>query len=331
MLTLNKIKYIGSIQKIFVILLCCVFYGFNSIKANALFTREYQKNLSIGAYKQTYNSDIYLLAEAGYTAYSWSSTLGTAILGYEQYDAVGTVLPNQIGIQLKGKNNYFVRVGLGFHTEKSNFRHELYFKWYSILSKPIGFEGYSIGITDATTGNTTTYNYCNLYGRNIVNGGMYASIYKIMYGLNYDFQNAFKLLKLKWDIYIGVGFGIAIINSGIYANSQINSTSNQLADGTINYTYTYQNNNVKDVDKAEKNSVLHQKSIGIAYSASIGTICNLSQSFAFTMAVNFDATTRPLLTTKFKKISSNQYSKTHLEYNISISMGLLMKAFEIRD
>ena len=331
MLTLNTKKYNQSLKTIFFVLSFGIFYCLIAQNSNALFTREYQKNLSIGAYKQTYNSDIYLLAEFGYTMYSWTPTFGTAMLGHQQYDPFSILISNQFATKTKGKNNYIVKVGAGFHTEKSNFRHELYFKWYSILSKPIGIDGATVSITDTNTATTNDYSYQNLNGVNVVSAGVYGNVYKIMYGLNYDFQNAFKLLKLKWDIYVGASIGIAIIKSGLYANSQIIQTSQPTNDNTIAYVSTYQNNNVNGIDKAEKYSFVNQKTFGIAYGASIGTICNLSQSFAFTMAVNFDATTRPLLTTKFKKISSNQYSKTHLEYNISISMGLLMKAFEIRD
>jgi hypothetical protein len=40
----------------------------------------------------------------------------------------------------------------------------------------------------------------------------------------YNFQNAFNLFTVDWDVYLGIGAGLAIIRAGIYSTSKVNET-----------------------------------------------------------------------------------------------------------
>ena len=318
---LNKFdkKIFGIVA--FILYFCCINSG-----ATALFSRDYQKALSIGAYKRMYTSDIYFLTEVGLTLYNANSNISTALLGNNNLASYTNDIPNEINKTLKGRYTYYIKAGVGFNSENSNFRHELYFQWYSFASK-------SVNTSQATTeligknGTIDTYNYALIKDVLATSIGMYGTIYKIMYGLNYDFRNVFNLLKMDWDLYIGFGFGLAIIYTGIYAGGELIQKVDQ--NGVITDT-TYKDNKVNSATDAKNNRIDKQSSLGIAYSANIGTIINISQVFAATIGFSFNATTKPLLTTSFKSISNVEGVKSHLEYNVALNLGILVKAFEIR-
>ena len=317
----NKIsrKIIGIFA--FLLYLC-----FNHIEANALFARDYQKALSIGAYKRMYTSDIYIITEVGLTLYNANSNIATALLGNSNLPSYANYLQDDISKTLKGRYTYYIKAGLGFNSENSNFRHELYFQWYSFASKSINMSQATTEII--TNGITNTYNYALINDTLATSVGMYGTIYKIMYGLNYDFRNVFNLLKMDWDLYIGFGFGLAIIYSGIYAGGEIQQKLD--ANGAITGE-TYKDNKVNSATDASKYKIVKQSSLGLAYSVHIGTIVNISQSFAANIGFSFNATTKPLLTTSFKTISGASGVKSHLEYNAALNLGILIKAFEIRN
>ena len=292
--------------------------------ADAFFTQNYKKKIKYGAFKQTYTADVYLGVRAGFILKTFTPNITTMML--QNTTALNnyiSVIPNQIQNKTSGNYTYSVGVDIGLHTKNSRLRHEINFEWYGIASEGVPLSG---------GGEFLNSSYAIIAGRNIASMGVYANIYKFMYGAYFDFENAFELFKTKWDAFVGLGGGLAIVSGGTYVDSEIttaNNNNNINAEGVEVANGGYVKNNVSLASDAEKYRLDKSKALAVAYHFKIGAIANLSQSFAASVAIGFGATSRPLFTTKFKPIDKVDGAKSHLEYHIKLEIGILLKAIEV--
>ena len=231
------------------------------------------------------------------------------------------MMPNMMTKKTSSSYAYSVNVDIGLHVEDSKFRHELNFEWYGISSGQLAIQN-----GNDITLNGKSYGYIDYNNKMISSIGTYADVYKLLYSLHYGFENAFNLLKVKWDIFLSIGAGLAFIDGGTYIGSEIKRNS---SGGNETASYSYQDNKISDTIKAKKNVLTKAKSFGVGYKVKIGMIANVSQSFATYIDLSFSGTSRPLFTTKFSSISKPNGVKSHLEYHIAVEFGMLLKAFEI--
>ena len=308
-----------------------VFFEF-CYNANAFFTEDYKKQMLYGAFKKKNNAVMYIGIRAGFLVKTWAPNLITMISpNSNAVERYLSQIPNKLYNKTSGNYSYSVGVDFGFHMDGSNFRHELNFEWYGMVGKTIGLNGYVSEIND------TEYNYAPLSGRLVSSIGSYADIYRIGYGIYYNFENAFKMMNAKWDVFVGLGAGIAIVNGGTYVGSEIErKTASSISideDGnqvqTNVTTYEYTENDVIFSTNASKYRLTKSKALAVAYQGKIGVLANISQSFAASVSLAFGATSRPLFTTKFKYIDKQKGMRSHLEYHIALEIGILLKAFSI--
>ena len=281
-------------------------------ESNAFFTEDYKKKMLYGAFKRRSNADIYLGVRAGFLVKTWTPNVITTISSNS--DAMNeylTQIPNSVYRKTSDNYTYSVGVDIGLHTEGSNFRHEINFEWYGISSDKIGVDGNIMNI------NGTEYSYQNISGTSLSKIGIYADIYRIGYRINYDFEHAFKMMNTDWDVFVGLGVGMAIVNGGTYVGGEI-TTDNQYEENDVNFS-----------TDASKYRLIKAFAFAIAYNCNIGVLANISQSFAATVGMSFGATSRPLFTTKFRYIDKQNGMQSHLEYHIAFEIGILLKAHSI--
>ena len=291
-------------------------------QANAFFTQNYKKQMLYGAFKQSYNTDLYLGVRIGFLLHPWTPNITTAVSPKnEELNSYTSIIPDLATKKTTGSWAYSVGVDIGLHVENSKFRHEMNFEWYGVSST-----SRHISSNDEIVVNGNSYNYAIINNKMIASIGTYADIYKVGYSLHYNFENAFSLLKANWDVFLSIGAGFAFINGGTYIGSEIKRNSSS---ETSTSSYTRSDNKVSDTTQAKKNILTKTKSFGVACNAKVGIIANISQSFAASLALSFGATSRPLLTTKFSSIPKSNGVRSLLEYHIAIEIGMLLKAFEI--
>ena len=289
--------------------------------ADAFFTENYKKNILYGAFKKQRMADVYFHLQAGFVLRMWGPNLSTAIMsnGETLNIYVDTLGENVVNNSLSSKYTYSIDFAIGLAVHKSRFRHEIGFTWYTLASELMQLTGNTVFI------NGTEYSFASLRGQYISKIGVYSDVYKIMYRLNLDIRDAFGFLKTKWDVYFGIGAGLAIIKGGSYVGEKI--VANQsTGEGATNYSVV--SNNVS-VNKASKYSLDKEISLGVGYVFEVGMIANLSQSFAASVAMSFEGVSRPLLTSKFRTIDSFSGAYKCLDYHIALKVGILMKAFDV--
>ena len=298
--------------------------------AMAFFTENHRRNLQYGVFKNTYSADIYFNVLAGFIVKTWTPTFATILSPDKDILAsYATALPEQIGRKTSNMYTFSVAVNLGLRTLYSHIRHEIGFQWYRVGSNPITL------INDdnrSYTINETSYSYVALNGKAVHTAGMYADVYHLMYSVYYDFENAFSLFRTKWDVYIGLGAGFALIKGGIYAGKVIEKSQAETVDenGMMNVTtnYSLTNNDIK-ITKLSDYKLNSTTAFGVGFQVTLGALANLSQSFATSVAVSFEGTSRPLLTNHFKAINKVEGVNALLEYHVALKIGLFLKAFEI--
>ncbi len=306
------------------LIVCVFFLTFltNPFKvADAFFTENYKKNILYGAFKKQKTADVYFHMQAGFVLKMWGPNLSTSLMANNNtlntyVDAIGE---NKINQSLSPKYTYSIDVAIGLATHGSRFRHEIGFTWYSLATDVLQLDGYS------STINGTEYSFAPLNGQYISKLGAYSDVYKIMYKLNVDFRDVFSLLKTKWDVYFGIGAGMAIIEGGSYVGEKIEATQTE---ETATTTYSVVSRNVSTTN-ASKYSLNKELSFGVGYAVELGMIANLSQSFAASVAFSFEGVSRPLLTNRFKTIDGFSGAYKHLDYHIGLKVGILMKAFDV--
>ena len=213
-------RILGKILSAVVLSVC--FVAHNSQPAQAFFTENYKKNLNYGVFKKAYNTELYIGVNASFLMKTWMPNITTTVMGSEKWlNAFNSAVPGYMTKSPISKYSYGLGMSIGLHSCGSNFRHELMFEWYSILSKtmqlkggeelPTSREGETIQATKIGEG----------YYKDI---GVYSHIYRVTYNMYYNFQNAFNLFNTDWDIYLGVGAGLAIVRAGIYSTSKIRET-----------------------------------------------------------------------------------------------------------
>ena len=277
--------------------------------ANAFFTEEYKKNILYGAFKKTYNTDLYLGIHSGFIVKTWTPNIITAISpNSNNVGMYSAAVPSSLDKKTSGRYTYSVGIDIGLHSSKSNFRHEINFEWYGIASKALNFN------QNVSTIGGKQYGYAEINGKNISSLGTYADIYKFGYSMYYNFENILKMLGTKWDIFLGAGAGMALVNGGTYINSEILKSS-------------YKDYKISSTKSAIKNRFTKSKAFAVAYHCKIGLLANISQSFAASVGLSFGATSRPLIATNFKSINKLNGMGSHLEYHIAMEIGLLLKAF----
>ena len=309
------------------ILFCCI----NINNANAFFTDDYKQNTLYGAFKQVNNADIYLGLNVGFMAKTWTPNISTMLTpNSEEIAHYNDVLADQMFLKTSDYYTYYIGIIFGLHHQNSRIRHEIEFDWYGIISKPIKITGDDM-LTK--TIDDVAYNYKVLDNNQVISLGIYSNIYRLMYNIYVGMDNVFTFLNVKWDIFFGIGAGFAITSGGTYAGEQITNKSNgseENANANENKNdYEYKNNDISTAATVGESKLFSSTNFGIAYQTKVGVLSNISQSFGLSISLVFGATSRPLLTTKFKYIDKIEGSNTHLEYHIGIEIGVLLKAFEL--
>ena len=302
----------------------------HSNSAMAFFTENYRRNLQYGVFKNTYSADIYLNVLAGFIVKTWTPTFATILSPDSDLLATyASEIPDQIGKKTSNLYTFSVAINLGLRTLQSHIRHEVGLQWYRIGSNETTLsnsENKSYAINGAS------YNYASLGGKAVHTAGMYADVYHLMYSIYYDFENAFSLFRTKWDVYIGLGAGFALIKGGIYAGKVIERSQvetigeNGAPNTTTNYSLTENDTSITKLSNYKLNSTT---AFGVGFQVTLGALANLSQSFAASVAISFEGTSRPILTNHFKAINKVDGVNALLEYHIALKLGLFLKAFEI--
>ena len=290
-----------------------------SSMAYAFFADEYKKQILYGAFKKAPQSTVYLSAGAGFLLKSWTPNLSTVLMTNPNTLSLyaNSISEQMLSKATKGRYTYSINFAIGLHMDKSSFRHEIGFNWHTMAS-------HTFALNDQQA--------VNIDNRNILELGVFANLYNITYNLYYNIENAFSILQTKWDFYIGAGAGIAIISGGTYIGKEVtNVTTVENEDGTTTTTNGPSTiENTPNINQVNNYQFHKNKSLGVACQGSIGVIANISQSFATSIYLKFEATSRPLL--QFHSLSTIQKpksAKTFYEYNISLNISLLIKAFEI--
>ena len=183
------------INRISLFFLVFLFFILKTNNTYAFFTQNYKKNISYGVFKKDYTGDIYISLQAGFLVKNWTPDFNTVLISNPNKLSEYTgAIPDEMKQKTKGKYSYSLTFSLGFHNQNSNFRHEVGFTWYSLMSKPIQMSGASITIDGES------YNYNVLDGKYTITAGTFLHMYKIMYSLYYDIPNAFNLFKIQGGI-----------------------------------------------------------------------------------------------------------------------------------
>ena len=230
--------------------------------ASAFFAQEYKKNTLFGVFKKNRTADVYLGFDAGFFFHTWSQIFASYLSPSDSLiSTYSQKIPNQFFKSMNGKGTFSFGFQIGFHEQDSKFRHEIGFEWYTMATNAIAI-GDEHMIVDGRD-----YSYATMNGMKVATAGTYADIYRLTYNIYYDFENAFKLLKTNWDVYVGGGVGPAFIDGGMYANSVINGTEGSAS--------------IDDRDpssmKAKEYRINRVKAIAAGYQVSIGAIIYASR------------------------------------------------------
>ncbi len=308
----------------------------NSQPARAFFTENYKKNLNYGVFKKEYNTDLYIGLNASFLMKTWMPNITTATMGSAKWlNTFNSSIPGYTTKHPYSKYSYGLGVSIGLHSHKSNFRHELSFEWYSILSKPMQISG---GETLPAGKEGETIQATKIGGKYYKDIGVYSNIYRVTYNMFYNFQNVFNLFTVDWDIYLGVGAGLAIMRAGIYSTSSITkdtdttTTTDEVTGenvSTTQTTYALEKSSISSASSAGSHKIMAKNYFAAAYQFQVGVLANLSQSFAMNIGVTFAGTSRPFFSTDFKSVKSVAGSRMNFEYHIALNVGIMLKAFEL--
>ena len=204
------------------VVLSVCFLAQNSQPAKAFFTENYKKNLNYGVFKKAYNTELYIGVNASFLMKTWMPNITTTVMGSEKWlNTFNGSVPGYMTKSPISKYSYGLGMSIGLHSSGSSFRHELMFEWYSILSKTMQLKG-GEELPTGTDGQSIIAT--KIGGKYYKDMGVYSNIYRVTYNMFYNFQNAFNLFNTDWDIYFGVGAGLAIIRAGVYSTSKISET-----------------------------------------------------------------------------------------------------------
>ena len=129
-------------------------------------------------------------------------------------------------------------------------------------------------------------------------------------------------MDITWDIYIGGGVGIAIIDGGLYKSGELVKNDKG--------TFSYQENTITSSVNAKKYDMYRHVMFGLGFQLSAGLTANMSQSFAGTVGLIFEGTSRPLLDVRMRKPDGFFGGESPLlEYHIALQVGILLKAASI--
>ena len=207
---------------LFSVVLSVCFVAHNSKPAKAFFTENYKTNLNYGVFKKAYNTELYVGVNASFLMKTWMPNITTTVMGSGKWlNTLNSAVPGYMTKNPISKYSYGLGMSIGLHSCGSNFRHELMFEWYSILSKPMQLAGGETLPTDVEGESIIATKIGGKYYKDL---GVYSNIYRVTYNMFYNFQNAFNLFNTDWDIYFGVGAGLAIIRAGVYSTSKISET-----------------------------------------------------------------------------------------------------------
>ncbi len=307
------------------IFVCCIFPSYK--EANAFFTQNYKKNNLQGVFKKDLKSSLYFNVSTGFVIKTWTpSLINTALFNNT---VKNNLLLKENATAISSINNnftYSLTLGFGYNPNNSGIRHEFQVEWYDVLSKTkdIGNEQM---IATNEAGARVNVNATKLDDNYYTNIGYFATNVRLTYNFFYNFQNLFKFISVYWDIYLGAGVGLSIINLGLYSSGKITSTTS--ADGTTTTNMLTEADIKNSISTARDNNIIRSTVFAVAYHVNAGFLANISQSFALNIGINFGATSRPLLSSNFKGISGITNGHAHLEYHISLQIGLLLKVLSI--
>ena len=320
-----------------VVVLSICFAAHNTQPAQAFFTNNYKQHLNYGVFKKEYNTDFYIGLNASFLMKTWMPNVTTTVMGTEKWlNTFNSTVPGYMSKSPISKYSYGLGISAGLHSHKSNFRHELMFEWYSILSKPMQLAGGETLPTDEEGKFIKATKIGDKYYKDI---GVYSNIYRLTYNMFYNFQNAFNLFTFDWDVYFGIGAGLAIVRAGIYSTSSItketktettnSGDSDAESTNTETSTYTLEKSSISSASSAGSHKLMAKNYFAAAYQFQVGVLANISQSFAMNFGVTFAGTSRPFFSTDFKSVKSVAGSRMNFEYHVALNVGILIKSFEL--
>ena len=320
------------------VVLSVCFVAHNSQPARAFFTENYKQHLNYGVFKKEYNTDLYIGLNASFLMKTWMPNITTATMGSAKWlNTFNSSIPRYMTKNPISKYSYGLGISIGLHSHASNFRHEIMFDWYSILSKPMQIAG---GETLPAGKEGETIQATKIGGKYYKDIGVYSNIYRVTYNMFYNFQNVFNLFTVDWDVYLGIGAGLAIVRAGIYSTSKVNETiltttqtippAQQSGEQSEQKrTYALEKSSVSSASSAGSHKIMAKNYFAAAYQFQVGLLANLSQSFAMNIGVTFAGTSRPFFSTDFKSVKSVAGGRMNFEYHIALNVGILIKSFEL--
>ena len=334
MFLFHFVRIISKILSAVILSVCFVVQ--TSQPAKAFFTENYKANLNYGVFKKAYNTDLYIGLNANFLMKTWMPNVTTTVMGSNKWlNIFNSAVPGYMTKNPISKYSFGFGISAGLHSHGSNFRHEIMFDWYSILSKQMNIGGEMLPMAEEGKFIKGTKIGENYYS----DIGVYSNIYRVTYNMFYNFQNVFNLFNIDWDIYFGIGAGLAIVRAGIYSTSSIKKTTKTETtnsgdpDGepttTETNTYALETSKISTASSAGSHKIMAKNYFAAAYQFQVGVLANLSQSFAMNIGLTFAGTSRPFFSTDFKTVKSVGGSKMNLEYHIALNVGILIKSFEL--
>lgn len=300
----------------------------SSYNATAFFTQNYRKNVLQGVFKKELKSTIYFNVSTSYLPKTWIPSLSTFALPKESVSNTLSSSQNNSFNYISNKWTYSLTFGIGYNPANSGIRHEFQVEWYNNYSNTIAIGNDDIEIIKED--NSREIIKAMQIGDNFyANIGSFSTNVKLTYNLFYNFQNVFTFMSVPWDIYLGLGMGLSVINGGLYSTKTITSQTSTDDNNNTNTYYYLNENSVNNIDNARSNNITRNTFFAITYQGNIGLLADISQSFAMNLGLHFGATSRPLLTSSFKQIENTTSGVSHLEFHIALQLGILVKALSI--
>lgn len=312
---------------LFTILILLFYICINNNNLYALF----QSDIPLGA-RPVFKNDsndlrIYFTGSVGFMMYNRMGNLNT--FNYSDNSNRFQQSFQSMGQHLSSISNIYYSIGIGFNSIDSNFRHELEFSIFDITSKSLNANtGNSFTDISKTPNVTTAGNYVNYNDTAVASIGSFTKQIKIMYNLYYNFPQLISINdNVNMDVFFGGGFGVALLNSGIYTGSYYEQNKITESAQTITFNNTLTNNNISTYSNGNSAALVPSfNAIGLSYELAVGTTVDVCSFIAGQIKFKYAVTTRPLVNFKLQSISSDGMSVNVIQF-VGFELGLLLKAW----
>lgn len=293
------------IVRIFALLFLLMSFSSNAF---ALFTDEYSDNRPV--FKDDYRDwSLYFIVSPGAMVYNQLGSLSTIDPGNDKFiTALGAHAKDS---QNASYSTYF-NFGIGYKVTDSIIRHELDFSYFNISGNTVdGLDTEAATVTSGATSTSISYlNYGGQYSKSLQTN---MKMYKLMYRLYLNFDDAFKIGDSNCDLFAAGGVGLALINGDVLSKSYYTLDSANAPTATL----TTSDSGV---------SLLKTSTLSVSYDASIGMIYNINSYLAAQVAIKYSATTRPLFDSNFSSITASNSSSMNMISFVGLELGMILKA-----